>query len=101
MVFFFAVEEKQDCAARVFENKTKTFMTVPKCIIIDMMETRTDLRTIEAQIVQNLRTTRLGQNLLVFFKKACISLLPLIYLKRFTLSETENAKTLETVETFN
>ena len=33
---------------------------------------KNNLRTIEAQIVQNLRTTRLGQNLLVLIKKACI-----------------------------
>ena len=44
-------------------------MTVPKCII-DMMETRTVLRTIQEQLrlklCQNLRTTSLGQNLLIF-----------------------------------
>ena len=34
--------------------KAKTLMTVPKCII-DMMETRTNLRLIEAQIVQKLK----------------------------------------------
>ena len=36
--------------------------------IIDMMETRTILRT----IIQNLRTTSLGQNLLVLLKKKCV-----------------------------
>ena len=32
-----------------------------------------NLRTIEAQIVSNLRTTSPGKNLLVLQKKACIS----------------------------
>ena len=55
--------KKQNCAARVFKNKTKTFMIVPKCIIdgIIDMENKNNLRTIEAQIVQKRRTTRLGQ----------------------------------------
>ena len=40
--------------------------------IIDMMETRTILRTISEQLIQNLRTTSLGQNLLVPIKRAYI-----------------------------
>ena len=41
-----------------------------------MMEARTLLRTAKEQLCQNLRTTSLGQNLLVLIKqKACISIL--------------------------
>ena len=57
------------------------FMTVPKCIygnnkpvlvfavIIDMIETRTIFKKMRLKLCKNLRTTSLGQNLLVLIKK--------------------------------
>ena len=46
-------------------------MTVPKCII-DMMETRTIEEQLKLKLCKNLRTTRLGQNLLVLYIKKSV-----------------------------
>ena len=58
------------------EKKSKLcrmcFMTVSKCII-KKMETRTIYEQSRLKLCQNLRTTSLGQNLLVLIKKACIA----------------------------
>ena len=51
------------------KTKTKTFMTVPKCVI-DMVEKKNNLRAVEAQIVQKLKNNEARKNLLVFIKKS-------------------------------
>ena len=57
---FFAVRNtemsrEKNCADGVFKTKpAKALMTVPNCII-DMMETRTILRTSEVQTMQKLK----------------------------------------------
>ena len=53
------------------EKKIKTVPHSAKSIsIIDMIETITILRTISKTIIQNLRTTSVGQNFLILIKKS-------------------------------
>ena len=54
----------------VSKNYTKTFMRVPPCTI-DMVETRTIYEQLRLKLCKNVRTMRLGQNLLVPINKAC------------------------------